>query len=313
MTYTKQNDGKLSKTEIYFVNDKKLYNSRYRSHLIKELSSNWLVRDFGFFDSISKFLALVIKLLFKRKNFIVSSNLKSNLLVLLFFWKPKLLIVNGLGRYRELKFLRMILLNLISLQTKESKILVQKNADYMFFRRYAFCSCKFVWMPGSGGTKRNLGADGNLVSIITRDEKLIAQSESISEFYSLCWAPKSIILIGVRRLEFSSLESVNLRNIGYVDQSKIMSFAKGFLVPYGYGEGIPHSLVDAIISGADIYLTKKNFISYGFYRYARYQKIFDTEKWVKLVITERLEKVLSIDNIVCLFNEEFEKLVCLRQ
>ena len=92
-----------------------------------------------------------------------------------------------------------------------------------------------------------------------------------------------------------------------------MSFAKGFLVPYGYGEGIPHSLVDAIISGADIYLTKKNFITYGFYRYARYQKIFDTEKWVKLVITERLEKVLSIDNIVCLFNEEFEKLVCLRQ
>ena len=64
---------------------------------------------------------------------------------------------------------------------------------------------------------------------------------------------------------------------------------------------------------AYIYLTKTNYISYGFYRYARYQKIFDTEKWVKLVITERLEKVLSIDNIVCLFNEEFEKLVCLRQ
>ena len=83
-----------------------------------------------------------------------------------------------------------------------------------------------------------------------------------------------------------------MRNIGYVDQSKIMSFAKGFLVPYGYGEGIPHSLVDAIISGADIYLTKKNFISYGFYRYARYQKIFDTEKWVKLVITERLESFM---------------------
>ena len=67
----------------------------------------------------------------------------------------------------------MILLNLISLQTKESKILVQNYADYRFFRRYAFCSCKFVW-AGSGGTKRNLGADGNLVSILTRDEKLMA-------------------------------------------------------------------------------------------------------------------------------------------
>ena len=66
-------------------------------------------------------------------------------------------------------------------------------------------------MPGSGGTKRNLGADGNLVSIITRDEKLIAQSESISTLFTVL-APKSIILIGVRRLEFSSLESVNLQH-----------------------------------------------------------------------------------------------------
>ena len=108
--------------EVYFVNDKNLYNARYRSKLIKALSSNLITREFGLFDGFKTFAQLFLRILLYRNIFLVSSNLKSNLIILMFFWVPKIVIVNGLGRYRSLKFLRGLVRLLLVWQSHRAKI-----------------------------------------------------------------------------------------------------------------------------------------------------------------------------------------------
>lgn len=295
--------------EVYFVNDKNLYNARYRSKLIKALSSNLITREFGLFDGFKTFAQLFLRILLYRNIFLVSSNLKSNLIILMFFWVPKIVIVNGLGRYRSLKFLRGLVRLLLVWQSHRAKIFIQNYADYRFFRRYSGCTTKIVWMQGSGGVKRKLGKNKSSMAVITRDEKLLAQRASIIEFYKLFWEPKKIVLVGVKDFSSFNFERLNIQSKGYVDQSKIMSFSRCLLVPSGYGEGIPHTLVDAIVSGAEIYLTRKNFVSYGFHKSAKYQKISETGKWVRLIITQSLKEALSEENIVNQFKNEIDKLI----
>ena len=53
----------------------------------------------------------------------------------------------------------------------------------------------------------------------------------------------------------------------------------------------------------------KTFVSYGFHKSAKYQKISETGKWVRLIITQSLKEALSEENIVNQFKNEIDKLI----
>ena len=122
--------------KIIFVNDKAKYNLRYRSDLMKQFSKIYSITSLGLFDSAWAFLNTLVKLLLCKNTVLISSNLKSNLVVLMFLWKKKVIIINGLGRYRESKLLRSLIIILVKLQFHNILIFVQNYADYRYFQKY---------------------------------------------------------------------------------------------------------------------------------------------------------------------------------
>ena len=283
---------------ILFMNDKAKYNVRYRSNLMRELEKHYTVESVGCFDKITSLFSTILKLVFGSFILTVSSNIKSNLLNLTIFWRKKVLIFNGLGRYRQSKFFRIMIVLLFRLQLQENLIFVQNYADFRYFRKHTKVSSKFFWMPGSGGTKRKIGPSRSSVSVITRDGKLQNQIASIEEFLCITQNQLRLILVGINTLPDFASDKFTYECVGYVDQSDIMSYSAAMLVPDGYGEGIPHSLVDAVMSGVVIYLSKVNFIQYGFYKVTHCKLLSHTERWVELNINDDLKNLINSQNIV---------------
>ena len=296
----------FNNTSVCFVNDKVDYNVRYRSDLMRALAVKYKVKSCGLYDDVLSFLFTLFSIVSPNNQVVVSSNLKSNLVVFLFFWKSKIIIINGLGRFRRSPKLRTVLVFLIKCQRRENIILVQNYADYRFFRKQNYSLTKIYWMPGSGGIKRSVGLDQYSASVITRDSKLPNQIKSIREFYSSGLGPARLKLIGVTRGRNIDFNNIPHEFVGYVDQEKILSFSKNIIVPDGYGEGIPHNLVDAIVSNASIFLTKRNYIQYGFYNYTGYEEISGNDYWVKLLINKEIRNLVSSDNIVAIFCKQID-------
>ena len=289
---------------ILLLNDKSKYNVRYRSNLISEFEKAYTVSSCGCFDSFLKLLSTFVTVIFGRYTLVISSNLKSNLLNLIVFWRQKTIIINGLGRYRGSKFLRKLIIFLLRIQYRKNLIFVQNYADFRFFRKNSKTSAELCWMPGSGGTKRELGSAGSRISIITRDEKLPTQIESMREFLCLMHTNLRLVLVGVKGMPGPSLHDIPYDSVGYVDQLDILSFSNAILVPDGYGEGVPHTLVDAIVSGAEIFLSKLNYIQYGFYMYTTYELLPQSEHWVKLNVNDSLKDLVASKSVV---NNVFRK------
>jgi len=283
---------------ILFMNDKAKYNVRYRSNLMRELEKHYTIESVGCFDKITSLFSTILKLVFGSYILTVSSNIKSNLLNLTIFWRKKVLIFNGLGRYRQSKILRTFIILFFRMQLQENLVFIQNYADFRYFRKYAKVSTEFFWMPGSGGTKRKIGDSRSSVSVITRDGKLQKQIASIEEFLCVTQNQLRLILVGINKLPDFASDKLTYECVGYVDQSDIMSYSEAVLVPDGYGEGIPHSLVDAVMSGAVIYLSKVNFIQYGFYKVTNCKLIRHTERWVELSTNDALKSLVDSENIV---------------
>lgn len=283
---------------ILFINDKAKYNVRYRSNLMRELEQYYTVESVGSFEKITSLFSTILKLVFGSFILIVSSNIKSNLLNLTIFWRKKVLIFNGLGRYRQSKFLRTLIILLFRVQLQENLVFIQNYADFRYFRKHAKVSTEFFWMPGSGGIKRKIGASRSSVSVITRDGKLQKQIASIEEFFCVTQNQLRLILVGINKLPDFASDKFTYECVGYVDQRDIMSYSAAMLVPDGYGEGIPHSLVDAVMSGVVIYLSKVNFIQYGFYKVTHCKLLSHTERWVELYINDDLKNLIDSQNIV---------------
>jgi hypothetical protein len=164
-------------------------------------------------------------------------------------------------------------------------------------------------MPGSGGVKRKLGADESSVSVITRDEKLPTQIKSIEDLYQNYQFSKSLLFVGINDQSLIKLGVINFHSVGYVNQDEILSFSSNLLVPNGYGEGIPHTLVDAIMSDASIYMSKKNYIQFGFYKYTGRDKIGDKDNWLKLKVNQDLKELVAAENIVEMFYHKVNSFV----
>jgi hypothetical protein len=242
--------------KIIMINDSLCINSLYRGDFLDALRSNY--KEVLFLPLFDKKLSNVIKLIFSIIRFdtlIISSNIRSNIFSLCFFWKKGVVILNGLGRNRNNKLFRVVLFILFYLNWRKLTV-VQSYADYRYFKRY---SCRnFQWIPGSGGREKRKGSTSTMISV-QRDDKIELTCKSL-----LCLAvymKQKIIIVGCSKNKLKVFPEFIA--IGKVNSNDILLKGGIFVQPDGYGEGFPHTLADAIVSDMKIYISSKEYVRYG--------------------------------------------------
>jgi hypothetical protein len=193
---------------------------------------------------------------FKRKNIIVSSDGQTNIMVLLFTTCPAVIILNGLGRYQKIKIIRALIIALMI--TKKNKMLcVQNYRDFRYLRRF-ISSSKISWIPGSGGIKRKISKNKNNYLMVARESKMKSLNQKLKKLD----IKFEIDIIGLK----SKWKKNQINSLGRKKQENIFIDHSQFIQLYLYGEGTPHSLVDALASKMPILMDKISFINFGFYQ-----------------------------------------------
>lgn len=278
---------------IIFINDKSIFNQRYRKNLIelvKEKKQRTL--SVGILDYFGLSLLLILFLSFFPRVQLFSSNMKANIFCLCIFWKKGTVLINGLGRFKSNRTFRSLICCLINNSNK--KVIFQNYSDYRYFRIYT--SKKIFWVPGSGGTERSF-SNHSAYLVISRDEKLVNIKDSVKAFSNYLDSSKKINIVGcedfiVRKYFGDALIS----GVGYVDQKDIFKYGDELFQPAGYGEGMPHSLVDAICSSMPITMEKKDYINYGLANLGiGFSRIND--KYVSLIEKTPYRSKLDIYNV----------------
>jgi hypothetical protein len=226
----------------------------------------------GMFENGRPSLRALVRVGFGRAP-IITSNLRSNLVILALPWTRGLVIVNGLGRHRSSTLLRRVLLGLLRINGRKA-IALQNYADYRWARRFGRHS-DVQWVPGSGGIVKPVGADTALV-LVTRDDKVAVIAPSLARLYDCAADVPPLVVVGCRDAAGcgNALAGLPHHSVGFVDADAILSFGDTFVQPSGYGEGLPHSLADAIVSGMTIMIQKREVERYGLIRLgARVTKI----------------------------------------
>ena len=142
--------------------------------------------------------------------------------------------------------------------------------------------------------------------MVTRDSKIDLQIKSIERFSSYIKKNKSLLVIGTEKYQ-KKAKIFNTKFVGYVEQNNILKYSNSIFVADGYGEGIPHNLVDAIVSGADIYLSKKNFINFGFYKHIEKKEYVITGDWIKITKNQKLVELCKIKNVDFIIKDALTK------
>ena len=234
---------------MVFLNDRSIYNERYRSHFMAMFSPN--VCSLGLFDHPWRYF---YSIMLGREQFF-SSNIKSNLAFSLFFWVRGVVVVNGLGRYRSSGAFRLFCGCLFSIDSRKIYCF-QNYADYRFFSAF-FPNIRARWVPGSGGVRRRHALNG-LFGCVTRPSKYQVTQTSISDFGELVGHP--IYLIGVSKGDLANPPE-NVVPLGFKKQDEIFDNIQYLLSPRGFGEGIPHVVVDALCSSMRLCQGRMRFLS----------------------------------------------------
>lgn len=227
----------------------------YRSKLIRDLREQKLeVKIVSNFTAIFWFF---IKL--RNKPIFISSDGRSNLLMLLLCWLNGMIILNGLGRYEKSKLVRICIINLLKIR-KNVTCVAQSYRDYRYFAKY-IGRRKVIWIPGSGGIKRITKQGKNKQALlVSRDSKFdFIKNVILGNKFKL-----DIDIIGLSK----TWSEEGVQSLGRVPQENLFANHNKFLQLYYYGEGTPHTLVDAFSSSMEIYIDKKSFQNFGIYKYA---------------------------------------------
>ena len=162
-------------------------------------------------------------------------------------------------------------------------------------------------MKGSGGVARGCGSgsDPLAVSVVTRSDKLASQFESIKRF-CLTNPVSELHFVGVDSFP-NSFPVDRVVFHGYVSQEKIFDYSNVLLIPDGYGEGIPHVLVDAIVSGIKIMVAEKMYRACGLYKLI--DGLIDEKGsgWKEVNPDQELVQAFHKDSVVASFIEETMK------
>lgn len=235
---------------INFISDTISIVDNYRGTLIDRLeTSGFTISKYSLEDF--NFLSLIFS-----KSLVVSSNMRANIVVLTFCRGNNVIILNGLGRWRESKTFRYFLKFLMRMRSGNEYI-IQNYADYRYFKRY-LPTQKLNWICGTGGTEKRVSNNTKTcVGVVSREAKLFLQVESISDFEQKLG--QELQFVGV-----DNVSSLGKRNCyGYVNPSEIFQNINELFLPDGYGEGFPHVACDALTSGMRCWLSKKSFVQYG--------------------------------------------------
>ena len=272
---------------ILMLNDRIIYNFRYRAPLISLLcDKGHNVEGIGVYDRGALLPLLALRLLIGRHDLVLCSNLKSNVFALLFSRRPKVIILNGFGRFRGNARIRAIVRFLLGFW-KNTFAIVQNYADYRYLRRY----CPHVqmeWLPGSGGVVKTTGHARTVVTV-QRDDKISAVAGNIIALLSQMQPCPKLAVVGCEnRKQLDQLfAGIPFRASGYVDASDIFREGGTFLQPMGYGEGFPHTLADAIVSGMDVYISDIEFLRYGLSRLSAHRTTL-APGWSRLISSAEL-------------------------
>lgn len=260
---------KASSTSSNFclmLNDHASYNKLYRADLMAQLEEEGtVIKSLGIFDGYGKFIAGLLKFVFGRfGGVILSSNLRANLVAMLLFWCRGMAILNGLGRYRANPAARRLVGNLMRLNWRKH-FAIQCYSDYRYFRRY-YGHSRLFWVPGSGGSQRKVGTEAK-ICIVQRDSKIECVRESVLDFCQHT-GTSQLVVVGCKNndLVASVLAGIEVESMGFVDQDDIFLPCDTFLQPTGYGEGFPHTLADALVTGLKIHIDRLNYIQFGLYK-----------------------------------------------
>ena len=277
------------KKEIIFLNDKEIYNTRYRAELMRDLGNlgfNVKSKNSSLWNLLNTCLSSKI---------IVGSNLKTNIKLLVFgILRKKIIIINGLGRYRSIYLMRLMIC-LFKSQIGYTKIIIQNYADYRYFRLSGVQ--QIFWVCGSGGLKRVVNGKGPF--IITREDKLFVTETSISELTET-FINEKINVVGVAKKSNLETKFPNYTFLGYLNQDDIIQ-GDMFICPKGYGEGFPHTLADAICSNCIVIIDINDFIYFGIFLHQNEYRI--EKKCVTFKPEKELIDFISVGNI----NEKYIK------
>ncbi|WP_440691960.1 hypothetical protein [Candidatus Pelagibacter sp. HIMB1695] len=284
---------------IIFLNDKHYLNNLYRKDLILYFKE----KRFSVFSIGLKNTLSIFKFFINEQYYVVSSNLKANLFFLFFFKKKGTVIINGLGRFRNLKIFRLLLVFLISFN-KNKSFIFQNYADYRYFVKKIY-NLEAHWILGSGGTERKSGISNKVITV-QRKNKINLVIPSIIKYIKENNV-KELYLVGCifPEKKFFNNDEVKIQSLGYLEQEKIFLNGNIFLQPCGYGEGFPHTLSDAIMSNMEIHMHKKSFISFGLYKYnLNIEKL--NNNWIKIPKNSNIKNVLKKQKINKLY---FDKII----
>ena len=274
----------IEKKNLVFLSDNPKTIVLYRSDLIIELQKEYCLSEHYVMD-----VRNIFSFVFARKEITVSSNLRANLINLIFWSKKKVIILNGTGRLKKKLFFRKLLLLCLFFQRK-NLLICQNYQDFRYFRKYSHCIPIFIM--GSGGKRfdKNRCVEKNPVPLmVSRSSKIILQKEAIFQFSKIF--AKRLDLVGVTGEIDADLKLV-LDSRGWMDRSKIFSLYSEIFHPGGYGEGFPHVLADAFCNDFQVIISKKDFINYGLYRF-----ISEYEVESGFVITQSNAKSYDILNL----------------
>jgi len=289
----------MREQKIIMVNDTEAINNIYREKLLKILRSKFKnVSSMGLFGDrfISKVKFMLLAIF--SNIFVISSNLRSNVFSLGFFWTRGVVILNGMGRFRKSKTLRILLIALFNINYRKS-FLIQSYADYRYFNRYS--NKNFYWVPGSGGVCKKIGSCQSLLSV-QRNDKLNLTGASLLEFSN--YIEQKVNIVGCTNESTKNFSNFNF--IGRVESKNIFLSGGVFLQPKGYGEGFPHTLADAIVSKMKIYISSSEYVRYGLHKLGgRRDVIF--KGWFLLKNTNLVAQEVNEEKIVNVYLELISK------
>lgn len=285
-------------TKVVFLNDYTILNERYRADLIKSTASNFDTLSLGFIDKPFLFILIFIENLFFCKNIILSSNLRANLVSLLILRGRRILILNGMGRYRDSVYFRKFFLVLVTVNPNV-RFCVQNFSDFRYLRRFSRTR-KIEWVVGSGGSVRQHSKSKGVL-LVQRDDKIALVSKSVLDFLfkGNFSGPFRIVGCQSNSLLRSAFPGVNLESLGYLQQSDILLNGDLFLQPSGYGEGFPHTLADAIVSRMEVAISDEAYTRFGLYCLGFKRKELGGG-WSRLITDEAMSEKLTLNFVTSL-------------
>lgn len=243
----------LDDLSVVFVSNSISSLHNYRAGLISELIDNNYTVNYW-----SPQQALY-KCVFNRDcKTIISSDTKSNIIVLLTSNGQNVLILNGMGRYEKSKWVRLFLIKLFAWR-KNTHICVQNYRDYRYLRKYVDTN-RITWVVGSGGQKRETN------QLNTSSSLIISRNAKFPRLYKKLQNSSELGPVDVIGLT-EKWKRNDIRSLGRVPQKEIFKKHYRFLQFYYYGEGFPHSLADAFCSKMLIKMDKKSYINFGIYKF----------------------------------------------